>query len=77
MYYPTIPPYTPCKGFFRWNLLWVSVGFLVAARFSSGWVTGGGALLMQATNRVAGEEVWRERQLMDPGQDNVLSGLGH
>lgn len=31
---------------------------------------------MQATDCMAGEEMWGEGQLMDPRQDNVLSGLG-
>lgn len=36
----------------------------------------GRALLAEATNRVAGEEVRREGEFMDPGQDDVFSGLG-
>ncbi|MEQ2192161.1 hypothetical protein XENOCAPTIV_007918 [Xenoophorus captivus] len=59
------------------NFLRISVSFLVATRVGSRKVTRRGALLMQAANREAGEEVWGERQLVDPRQDNVLSGLGH
>lgn len=69
--------YPPCKGFFRWNLLCIFVGFLATAGVSGGWVAGGRVLLMQAANRVAGQEVWGERQLVDPRQDDVLGGLGH
>lgn len=31
---------------------------------------------MEALDRVAGEEMWGEGEFMDPGKDNVLSGLG-
>lgn len=34
-------------------------------------------MLLKALYCVAGEEMWGEGELMDPGQDNVLSGLRH
>lgn len=33
-------------------------------------------MLVKAPHHVAGEEMWGEGELVDPGQDNVLGGLG-
>lgn len=69
--------HVPSKGFFRQGFLCITIRFWDTNCVSTGWVIWRGALLMEATDCVAREEMRGERQFMHPGQDDVLSGLGH
>jgi len=69
--------HSPGEGFLRRGLLGLAERLRGDERIGSGGVTRGEVLLLlQATDGGAGEEVRRERELVDPRQDDVLGGLG-